>query len=422
MLSSFTGGMALVAVLAVCSSACSSSSASQSSTPGQTSTPAPGEHAGSSTKTSAAKNLATAEPAISPDGHTFKMKVAQVMDQHGFERPIVAASMLIPVDWQSHGDTTWNIRDRCNTVQITLEASGPDGRAYEVLPTYNWAWADDPAFLRQSFLQAQQFGTHACDVQPPLSASDYIKQNIGRLRPGVSIAALEPVPDLLSKFQDQAHKSEQMAAQFGLRQQIRPDLIRARLKYSINGQAVEEWIYTVVVVTATLGPGYNPRTMQMTQTYSYACTANVVAVRAPQGKLDASEKFFTLMSSTYHLDQEWQNRIAANAQAIQQIELKGARDRANIIAKNGEDIRQMQQQGFENRQRAQDQSFKEFDQVIRGVESYRNPGTGETVELDSNYGHAWVSGSGVYLLSDQAGFNPNTVSRESWTPLEHVKP
>lgn len=350
------------------------------------------------------------------------MKIAQVMDEHGFERPLPAASMLIPVDWQSHGDTVWNIRDRCNTVQISLQASGPDGRAYEVFPTYTWVWADDPAFLRQSAMQSQQLGTHACDVQPPVSAPDYIKQNLPRVRPGLSIAAMEPVPDLLSKLQDQARQNEQAAAQFGLREQIRPDLIRARLKYNLNGQPVEEWVYTAVVVTATLGPSYNPRTMQMTQAYSYNCTANMVAVRAPQGKLDSSEKFFTLLSSTYHLDPQWQQRIAANAQAIQQIELKGARDRANIIAKNGEDIRRMQQQGFENRQRAQDQQFKQFDQVIRGVETYRNPGTGETVELDNTYSHAWVSGSGVYLLSDQAGFNPNSVSRENWTPLEHVQP
>lgn len=412
------GGLASIVVLALCGAGCSSNSSSAAQAQGasgeNTVKPASGAPA--------AKSPASSGPSISPDGHTYKMKAAQVMDEHGFERPVPAASMLIPVDWQSHGDTQWNIRDRCNTVQLSFQASGPDGRAYEVFPVYNWTWADDPTFLRQNFLQSQQFGVHACDVQPPMSASDYIKQNIGKLRPGVSIAAIEQTPDLMSNLQNQARQAEQAAAQFGLRQQIRPDIVRARLKYTFNGQPVEEWIYTVVVVTATLGPSYNPRTMQMTQSYSYNCRAHLVGVRAPQGKLDSSEKFFTLLSSTFHLEQEWQNRIAAGAQAIQQIELKGARDRANIIAKNGEEIRQIQQQGFENRQRAQDQQFKEFDQVIRGVESYRNPGTGETVELDSNYGHAWVSGSGVYLLSDQAGFNPNSVSRENWTPLEHVKP
>jgi hypothetical protein len=59
------------------------------------------------------------------------------------------------------------------------------------------------------------------------------------------------------------------------------------------------------------------------------------------------------------------------------------------------------------------------------VETYQNPGTGEKVELDSNYGHAWVSNTGEYLLSDQEGFDPNTnrvLSKESWTPLQHAKP
>ncbi len=344
------------------------------------------------------------------------------MDEHGFERPMPAAAMLIPLDWQFQGAANWNIKDSCNTVQITARATGPDGRAFEVFPAYNWSWADDPTFLRQAFAQKAQFGTHACDVQPPVGAADYAKQIIAKIRPNVRIASIEPAPELMEKLQDQARQTEQGAAQYRLQMHVRPDVVKARLKYTLNGQPVEEWILVATVITATTGPSYNVRTMQMTQANSYSCRATMVAERAPQGQLDANAKFFDLIGSTYHLDSAWQSRIIGNAQAIQQIELKGIRDRSAIITKNAEDIRKIQQQGYENQQRVQDQGFKEFDQVIRGVESYRNPNSGETVELDSAYGHAWVSGNGTYLLSDQAGFDPNTVSRESWTPLQHVTP
>jgi Short C-terminal domain len=373
--------------------------------------------------TASAASSRTSSPApASASVHTYKMKMAQVMDQQGFEKPLVSATMLIPTDWQFQGGTAWNIKDSCNTIQTTVKASGPDGRAFEIFPAYAWSWADDPTFLRQAFAQKAQFGTHACDVQPPVSAADYAKQIIGKIRPNVRIASMESAPELLDRLQQQARQTEQSAAQFHLQQRVRPDVVKARLKYTLNGQAVEEWVVVATVTTTSTGPSFDVRSGRMAQANSYNCRATMVAERAPQGQLDASSKFFDLLNSTFHVNAEWQARVVRNAQAVQQIELKGVRDRAAIVSKNADDIRNIQQQGYENRQRVQDQSFKDFDQVIRGVESYRNPGTGETVELDSNYGHAWVSGNGTYLLSDQAGFNPNTVSNETWTPLEHVKP
>jgi hypothetical protein len=64
-----------------------------------------------------------------------------------------------------------------------------------------------------------------------------------------------------------------------------------------------------------------------------------------------------------------------------------------------------------------------FSQYIRGVETYQNPTTGKTVDLDSKYGHAWVSPDGVYLLTDQVGFDPNSVpgNTQTWTQMQQVK-
>lgn len=373
-------------------------------------------------ETTPASNASTAAPQPALPGHTYQMKLIQIMDSQGFEKPVPSASMLIPTGWQFQGGTTWNIKDTCNTIRTAFQASGPDGRAFEVFPTYNWTWADDPTYMRQAAAQMAQFGSHSCDVQPPINATEYLKRNIGKIRPNVAIAAIEPAPKLLQNFQDQARQAEQMAAQFHLQQKVTPDVVRARLKYDLNGRPVEEWIFAATVITATRGPSFNSRTLQMVQANSYNCLGVMTAVRTPAGQLDANEQFFELLNSTYHVNPDWQKRVTANAQAMQQIELKGARDRSAIISKNAEDIRNIQQRSFENQQRAEDQNFRAFDQVIRGVESYRNPSTGDTVELDSSYGHAWVRGDGTYLLTDQAGYNPNSNLQGNWTQLEHVKP
>jgi hypothetical protein len=39
------------------------------------------------------------------------------------------------------------------------------------------------------------------------------------------------------------------------------------------------------------------------------------------------------------------------------------------------------------------------------------------VQLPSDYRYAWVSASGEYVLSDQAGFNPNVGSTTEWRQL-----
>ena len=356
------------------------------------------------------------------DGHSYRMQLVKVMDSQGFERPIVSATMLIPTDWQFQGATTWNIKDSCNTIQTTMRASGPDGSGFEVFPAYTWVWADNPTFLQQAAAQKAQFGTHPCDVKPPMTATDYLKANLKSVRPDATLVGFEQAPKLIENLQDQAQQAQKQAAQFNLRQQIKPDAIRARIRYMLGGKPVEEWVFAAVITTATLGPSYDPRTMRLIQSYSYNIRATASAARAPQGKLDSSEKFFELLNSTFHVDAQWQARVTQGALKIQQIELKGERDRANIRAQTAEDIRKMQQESFENRQRAQDQSFAEFDQVIRGVESYRNPNSGESVELDSRYGNAWVNGAGEYVLTDQAGWNPNEHLQGSWTPMEHVKP
>jgi hypothetical protein len=369
-----------------------------------------------------APQQAAATTSSTNDGHSFRMKMAKIMDSQGFGQPMVSATLLIPVDWQSQGATTWNIKDKCNTLQTTLRATGPDGRAFEIFPAFNWTWADDPTFLRQSAAQQAKFGMHVCDVLPAIGAADYIKQNLAKIRPNAKLVAMEQVPKMMQILQDRAKQAEQAAAQYRLQQRVRPDVIKARIKYDLNGQHVEEWIVAATIITGTLGPTFDVRTGRAGQAYSYNCVAHMVAERAPEGQLDSSEKLFDLINSTFKVDQQWQGLVTQNALAVQKIEQKGIQDRANIVAKNAEDIRNIQQQGYENRQRVQDQSAAEFSQVIRGVETYQNPNTGEKVELDSNYGHAWVNGAGEYLLSDKEGFNPNAVLNGSWTPLQHSKP
>ena len=353
--------------------------------------------------------------------HVLRLKVVKAIDQTGFERPIPSASMLIPTDWQSQGGTIWNNKDKCNGIQTNLRTSGPDGRAVEIFPAFSWVWADDPKSMRMTAAQTAQFGNRPCDVMPPMSAADFLRRNLNRYRPNAQVVGMEPAPKLMAILQERARQSEQEGAKYNLKQRVRPDGVKARVRYNVNGQAMEEWLIVATIATGTLGPSYNTQTMQMGQAFTYSCVAYVTGERAPQGQLEGSEKFFELVTGTFRWDPAWQARVNGHAQAMQQIELKGVRDRSAIVAKSAEDVRNIQRQSYEHAQQSADSISEQRSQTMRGVETYRNPATGDTVELSNQYGRAWVNNRGEYLLSDQPGFDPSVTFKEDWKALERVR-
>ena len=203
---------------------------------------------------------------------------------------------------------------------------------------------------------------------------------------------------------------------------IHADAARARLEYGIGGQPMEEWITAVTYAAGLPGPSYNMATGRVGQTLFYQCGGyQIFGLRAPQGQLQPKEKFLNLILSTVQADPAWQARVTRVQLNMQAADSKGAMDRSAIIAQSGRDTSDIIKQTYENRQRSQDASAEQFSQAIRGVETYRNPGSGETIELDNQYGHAWVNNSGEYILTDSPGFDPNVALKGNWTALQHVK-
>jgi len=145
-------------------------------------------------------------------------------------------------------------------------------------------------------------------------------------------------------------------------------------------------------------------------------------LRTPPGQLDASQKFFEMIASTIRVDPDWQARVSAVQNNIAAANIKGAADRSRIISKSNAEISNTITKGYEERSKSRDRAMQKYDQALRGVETYRNPNTGETFELSNEYGHAWINGNNEYILSDREGFNPNVELRQgNWTQLERVK-
>jgi len=59
----------------------------------------------------------------------LRLKKVEIVDAQGFERPMTALTLLIPMEWQARGGVRWNAAAMCQTDGTRLEwtATGPGG-------------------------------------------------------------------------------------------------------------------------------------------------------------------------------------------------------------------------------------------------------------------------------------------------------
>ena len=365
---------------------------------------------------------AFAPATAAPSGY-FRLKRVQIVDQRGFEKPIPALSLLVPTDWSFDGQAQYaqHLVAATDIVKLTFRATSPDGRTgIELFPDQNWGWADDAmmrqAIQNQNAMAARMNGPQTV-LMPPLSAGDFLTRVvIPKLRSGAKLSGIEPIPDAEPPIQQLIHQAQAQAAQAGMPLRLKADHARARIHTTAGGHPSEEWMTAVIFTQATSMPSVNLRGGQSS---TYQCAARYLfSLRAPEGTLDANDNLYRTVLATVRIDPGWQARVSQAQLNMQAADLKGAQDRSRIIAQSGEDTRKSIKEGYENRQRSHDRTSAEFSDALRGVQNFRNPVTGENVQLDNRYANAWASGNGEYVVSDSSSFNPNSVLQGSWTRLE----
>jgi hypothetical protein len=72
----------------------------------------------------------------------------------------------------------------------------------------------------------------------------------------------------------------------------------------------------------------------------------------------------------------WNLNIQANG-------IREAGKRSEIIRRSGEETNAIITKGYEQRSATNDRTFNSMSRGTRGVETYRNPSTGETIDLSN---------------------------------------
>ncbi len=335
--------------------------------------------------------------------NSFKEQQVKVMDRNGFEKPLVAASLMVPSGWKTQGGIVWQQNNSgcgSTTPHVNWVASAPDGLGLiSLLPGENWSG---------NTMQFQAQG-NSCPNVMVTDAKQIILNYVQRYRPH---AQLIEYYDRQDAIQDLLAQLQPLTNLYGVESSQWAGAGQALIAYQVNGKPVREIIGTSVVFTGTRSPD---ALTGGTMDFLSILVNPGYAMRMPAEQLDLQQA--EKIRKSAQPGQEWMARMAQHNAKITGINAKGAADRARITSKTNRDISAMQQDSWRKQNAATDRGDREFLETIREVETY-NDANGGTVELDGTYDNAWQLDDGTYVTTDDPSFNPYAATGQGGRQLE----
>ena len=358
----------------------------------------------------AALLVAAAIPlAAQPAGaSTWRAQIAEIIDRKGFEKPMVAMTVMLPAGWRTEGEIVWASSLDCGRpYQPKLQARSADGRsAIELAPGGTWL--------------AGNAGTPSvpCQRASFATAESYLRAWVGRHRPGAQWLDYRVRPE-----RSRAPVDMPFPGGGGSRKWMEAG--QALIGYEQGGQPMREALAVTIGFTSSRMalPGIAP--MQSLQGDSYG----VLSWRAPDGQLDFRQ--FDAMWQTLRSDERWQARIDQGTQAtnaaiardndetqrkIGQINAETSRQTLEAMKQRGEigrtareDVAAINNGIVRDRDATGERIHSANVRSVREVELYRGSTVGGSgrVELPNHYQHAWRLRDGSYVMTDSPNFDPD---------------
>lgn len=347
-----------------------------------------------------------------PVASTLRVQRVEIMDNQGFERPMPAATALIPLGWRAEGGIVWNIGG-CVPRTTNWSATAPDGNHGIVLiPGELWKW--------DNFAPAGG----PCPRAQFASIRQYLEDLVGRMRPGARVIDYRNREDLAQPFQ-QRNKVFPMG-----NGEMRSWVEAGEILVAYTNQTGVDMRETVSAIgffdvtrTATINGGVMETLVGQ--------ALNGYAVHAPSGQLDfrANE----LLRKGIVPAPEWSARIASSEAAIAKDTTETYHNISGTIAEGGayrlaQDaqttryVSDSNRAGREFRAATNDELQRKENDVLAGLQTYVDP-TGSTgdVKLTYNYKSAWRLDDGTYVLTDDLMFDPYKYTGQYGTQLKVKK-
>jgi|GEM_PF-4179530 len=325
-----------------------------------------------------------------------RYRTVEIMDNQGFERPMVAARLLVPADWQVTGSMDWQegMRTGKSGPVNTFSAISPDGTSsFAFLPTF---------CLTQSNMPGYNPGAAGCKGGNANSAQDMVG----------AITSLLPNGRIVKVDRDPA-VSRQLAA-MGWETQGDPysrywmDAVVAEVSYSYQGRAYRGMVLLMSTHSymkaghsmVNYGYGYDIPGVPSVPTVmenSFAAAGLVFAYGAPEEDFDPG--MFTLLLSNYREDPNWSRRMAVHWAKINNTNLESAQKIAEINRKANAEISQMQRDSWNRQQQSRDNSNADFNDAIAGIWDYTTS-DGSIISVPEHGGDLVEMPDGSFVITD----------------------
>ncbi|MBI1392128.1 MAG: hypothetical protein GC152_05230 [Alphaproteobacteria bacterium] len=324
-----------------------------------------------------------------PEG-AHRVKPFNMMDRTGFEKPLVAGTILAPADWSEEGGVVWGGNQGCNSAgyNFSFRVKSADGRSsVMILPTDAWQWMEG--------MPAPQGGCRAASYG---SVEAYIRGMVPQANAEARIVEYRQRQDLIGELRPLESNTPMPGG--GMRTRV--DAGEAIIAYQENGVEVRE----AIVVAATFSESWmDPAYGMAGYRTGYGATMPAWSYKAPAKDFDL--EFGEMMRRSYRAGPEWSARINKHQAAINKTNLETSRKISEINRKTNAEISAMRQDSWEKQQASSDRMARETSETIRGVETYDDPyAAGGSVELDYTYDQAWRLNDGTYVLTNDANFQP----------------
>lgn len=334
-------------------------------------------------------STAAAESGSGQASKYMRFERAVVLDATGFEQPMAASTLFLPVGWTARGGVFWGQQFMCtNGYNYDWSAHSPDGSmTLAILPQTKWETNNYNAGP----------SSPGCQLAPYTNIQAYLQALSQHWRPGSRVLDFRRRQDIerdLASF-----NLYTPSAMGGTRSWVEAGEVL--LAFNENGRELRGSVAAAVVfsLTVTEAPGVS----RMESLGGFALPA--WAASAPYGQLNFSLN--EAIRRSIKQNPAWGQRISGHNAAIGRVAIEESRKRANIIAQTNSEISRIREEAWNSYQESSDRRAREFGEAIRGVETYADPNApGGSVELSHMYDQAWRMNDGTYVLTDDPSFEP----------------
>jgi hypothetical protein len=373
-------------------------------------------------------------------GHVWKMRKVSINQQVTDLRTngnlqLTGMTMLVPTDWSFEGSPFTAPKLDCTFTTgrfIFLASSKDKTTGLRVTPTGTALWSTNRQVLQQvDQTNHGQYSNINCPIVQTKPLSQMLSEAAPKLIEGATpVGQTVPVPGMSDQLAASVQQANQQLGGRGSR--ISAEAGRLRVTGTMNGKPIEAWLIALHTVRTDPAPGGG--VIELSDLPLFAI------MFAPPGQLDSNEKMLSAMLDSVQITPEWTGYCADYVAKLVQIRQQAMNQVSQIYANMAKDnaLAAAQQQGIRNgiqqhsndvharvandRAAALDHSSQQFALHMGDQAVYKDPSTGQSVQMSNQYSHAWASTTGnsnEYILTDSPSYNPNgQAGSGSWTQMQ----